>query len=167
MENILFLETYLSIVQKAKSCTRVEAVKYTLEPISTVIVQPVDLPMAELRGLYETFLKPDALAELNVSASLITEMENCLKSDATTVPLVYLAKLRTEVVAMVYENTYRNWIAHIRSTLSETSKINSIVEVTTGSKSSMGSSGIQPEAVRTRNVGSSILSSTRSAERLC
>lgn len=45
MENIAFLEAYLLIVQKAKSCNRPEAVKFALEPVSGATLNDTEIPM--------------------------------------------------------------------------------------------------------------------------
>jgi len=120
MENMLFLQTYIEVIQKAKDCTRNEAILLMTEgsQVSTRLSTLEAVIFKEdFSAIFQEFLSPSSGAELNVSNLIVTELEIMLAQNASTVPLRCLDALKKEVLTMVYENTFKGWIAHCRSTL--------------------------------------------------
>jgi len=153
MENMLFLQTYMGLLQKVKVCNRTEAVQLMTEGTEANVTRVSSIEIAissdDFSAIFQEFLSPDSAAELNVPNTIVTELELVLSQRASTVPLQCLDALKKEVLTMVYTNTFKGWVAQRRSTLHNNS----------GSRTDMLASGKFSRSSRLDTAG---ISKTRS-----
>jgi hypothetical protein len=113
MENILFLEAYMSILKEVDVIVRTDLIQYLIEPLPSWI-QDLQIQRAIVQELYNNLLSPSATAQLNVDASVVNSIQALLATNTEFIELGQLEVLKAQVIRLVYENTFRGFVAECR-----------------------------------------------------